>query len=214
MKKIILAIVMVSLVMCVAAVKAQGQSVFEWTQDLGGDGASILTTPITTNNQSATTTLGVFTSYTFLFTLSGGNLNGERQNISPFGPGASTSYYIGPLVVEQGGKIVNFSTWLNPSAQSGSAESIFNILVNGISIPETVTADFSHQLVEYQYESVNPITSIQFDYSLSAVATSGETGISVSMPSVVNSVPEPSTYALIVMSSSLGLLFARRKKRH
>src|ERR1035437_9402239 len=125
MKRNVLTILAMLLVLGVAfQAKAQGPYVLNWTQNLNGSGNTVLTTPSVTNSQSVATALAFFTTYTCLFTLNGGNLNIERQNITPAGPGGATAYYGGPVSVQTGGTNVNFLAWLNPSAQAGSAESI------------------------------------------------------------------------------------------
>ena len=179
MKRNVLAILAMLCVWGVAfQAMAQWPYVFNWNQNQNGNGATVLQTTTKTDNQSAFLALGSFTTYSVFAIINNSDVSVERQNIIPVGPGAATAYQAGPLSVQGDGTTANFFVWLNPNtAQNGSSESIYNIVINGIPIANTVTADWQNQSTHYEYTSINPITSINFEYSINAVAGYYETGI-------------------------------------
>lgn len=188
--------------------QAQGTLNFNWTENKGDNTGPILTTSSVTNYGSDATTLGPSTSWTIEFTLNNSSLNIARQNITPTGPNAGSAYFAGPVVIQPGGTSIIFAAWLNSSAQSGSSESIYNILVNGIALPQTITANSTTPFSQFQYFSNVPIVDVKLDYIINAVAGSSETGIGISMPAPV---PEPSTLTLLGIAGMTTFFFIRKK---
>ena len=181
MKKIAMMVISTVLMVAGAFQAAKAELVFSWMQDIGGNGATIVTTLTTTNTQSVATSLDHFTSWNVDITLNSGVLNIARQNILPYGPGAGTAYYAGPFTVGLGGNVLSFSTWLSPSAVSGSSESIYNIVVNGIPLLQTVTASWSNPTSQFVWTNSLPVTHLTFDYSMNAVNGTVETGVGVKL---------------------------------
>ena len=200
------AMVIISVLAPFNTAQAQGSSVFTWTEDKNGNTTDILTTPTVTNTQFPTEAIDYYTSYHSDFSLVNGSLTAYRPSISRSDLGSSVVYSAGPLIVPTGGTIIDFTAWLNPSAQAGSSESIFNIVVNGIAIAQTITANSGQPLDQFEFVSSLPITDIQFDYGIHAVSNNNETGIGLD----VQVVPEPTTVALSVIGTVM-LIFKRRK---
>jgi hypothetical protein len=190
---------------------AQEISVFTWTENKGDDTGTILVTPTATNIAAAATALANVTSYTSDFTITDDTLSIARQNLSPIGPNSAVAYYAGPAAIPDGGNKVIFSAWLNPSAQAGSSESIYDIIVNGVALSETVTADASNPSAQFEYTSPDPITEIQYDNVIDAVSGTSETGIGVSAFEV-SSAPEPTTISLMSIALAGGLVARARRK--
>ena len=188
--------------------QAQGTLNFNWTQDKNGNTGTILMTPSSTNSQFPTTAIDLSTSYRIEFSLNDTNLSVARQIVSRPDLGSGAAYYAGPAFVANGGTTVNFYAWLNPTAQAGSSESIYNILINGIAIPQTITANSNNPVSQFQYISSAPIVDIKFDYLINAVSDTSETGIGISMPSPV---PEPASLSIGAMALVTGWLYRKRK---
>jgi hypothetical protein len=187
--------------------QAQGPYSFNWTENKNGDESAILTTPSSSNNIPAITAITYTTSYSIEFTLNEDSLDIVRQNIQPTGPNAGSTYYMGPVQVT-GGTTIDFMAWLNPSAQTGSSESIYDIMVNNIPLSETVTADSSNPLAQFQYVNPSPVTDIKFNYLINAVNGPSETGIGVDM---ITPTPEPTTLSILVLSFAAAIGIHRKK---